>query len=145
METFKEPSFAGVMNSTNNIFFSNYHSPTQAYVLLFFIVINFINFDSKASTLNSNNSKNNCYYFNIQEANHQNIPFNSKSEPAESSSINLEEEEDFFTAQYYPEVFCFDVLPIHTHKIINEEKFIEFYHPELTVPPPKINSFEYFC
>jgi len=141
----KEFTFAAVMNSTNNTFFSNCYSPVKVCMLLFCIVLNFINFDSKASTLNSNNSKNNCYYLNIQDANHQNNPINSKTESTEVPSINLEEEDDFFTAQFYPEVFCFVALPNHSNKVINEETFIEYFHPELTVPPPKTNTFESFC
>ncbi|MFA9212395.1 MAG: hypothetical protein ACEQSR_00920 [Candidatus Methylacidiphilales bacterium] len=141
----KEFTFAAVMNSTNNTLFSNYYSPVKVCMLLFCIVLNFINFDSKASTLNSNNSKNNCYYLNIQEAHHQQIPVSSKSESTKVPSINLEEEDDFLPDQYLPEMFCFEVFPIQSNKVINEEKFFIYFHPELTVPPPKTNTFESFC
>lgn len=123
---------------------TNYCMSTQVYILLLIFGLNSFNSDINASTLKSVKRSNN-YYLSSQQTHHQNSPINGKSEPKKSSSINLEEEDDFFTAQYYPDIFCFDVLPIHSHKIINEEKFIEFYHPELTVPPPKLNSFESFC
>ncbi len=133
------------MKHTNNNFIINLFLPLQVYVILFCIGLNLINFDSKANSFKSINGKNNSHYLNIQETNHQNNPINSKTESTEVPSVNLEEEDDFFTAQFYPEVFCFVVLPNHSNKVINEEKFIEHFHPELTVPPPKINSFESFC
>lgn len=141
----KEFTFVAVMNFKNNNLFSNYYSPIQAYVLLFCIVLNFIHFESKASIFKPIDGKNNTHYLNIQHAHHQQSPFNSKSEPTEVPTINLEEEDDFFTAQYFPEVFCFEVLPNHSNKVINKEKFIEYFHPELTVPPPKISIQKFFC
>lgn len=133
------------MKHTNKNYFSNFYSPLKVYVLLFFIGLNYISFDSKASIFKHIDGKNNTCYLNIQQAHQQNIPENSKSEPSASQSINLEEEDDFFTAQFYPEEFCFVVLPINLNKVINEEKLIAYFHPELTVPPPKLNTFESFC
>ena len=133
------------MKHRNNNFIINLFLPLQVYVILFCIGLNLINFDSKANAFKSIKSKNNTYCFNIQHDHHQNIPIDDTSEKTEIPSVNLEEEDDLFTAQFYPEVFCFVVLPNHLNKVINEEKFIEHFHPELTVPPPKINSFESFC
>ncbi len=133
------------MKLISNHFFSNYYLPIQVHVLLFCICVNLINLQCNASTLEYLNCNNNICYLTMQKAHQQNIPFNSKSESTEVPSINLEEEDDFFTTQYFPEVFFFDILPFQTEKIINEENSIECFHPELTVPPPKINSFESFC
>ncbi|MFY7734938.1 MAG: hypothetical protein ACOVSR_15765 [Bacteroidia bacterium] len=133
------------MKHTNNKFIINLLLPLQVSVLLFFIGFNFVNFNNKTNTPNLNNGNNKTHYLNIQNSHHQNVPVNKNSNQMEYPSINLEEEDDFFTAQYYPEIFCFEVLPTYLVNVIDEEKFIEYYHPELTVPPPKINSFESFC
>ncbi len=133
------------MKHTNSKFIINLLLPLQVSVLLFFIGFNFVNFNYKTNTPNLNNVNTKTHYLNIQNSHHQNVPVNKNSNQMESPSINLEEEDDFFTAQYYPEIFCFEVLPTYLVNVIDEEKFIEYYHPELTVPPPKINSFESFC
>jgi hypothetical protein len=133
------------MKHTNNKFIINLLLPLQVSVLLFFIGFNFVNFNNKTNTPNLNNGNNKTHYLNIQNSHHQNVPLNKNSNQMESPSINLEEEDDFFTAQYYPEIFCFEVLPTYLVNVIDEEKFIEYYHPELTVPPPKITFHKSFC
>jgi hypothetical protein len=133
------------MKQTNNKYIIHLLLPLQVYVLLFFIGFNFVNFNNKIQTPYPNNRINKTHYLNIQNSHHQNSPINKNNNQTESPSINLEEEDDFFTAQYYPEIFCFEVLPIYLVNVIDEEKFIEFYHPELTVPPPKISLQKSFC
>lgn len=133
------------MKHSNNKYIINLLLPLQVFVMLFFIGFNFVNFNNKTITSNTNNGNSKTHYLNFQNSHHQNSPINKNNNQTESPSINLEEEDDFFTAQYYPEMFCFEVLPVNTVNIIGEEKFIEYYHPELTVPPPKISFLKSFC
>jgi hypothetical protein len=115
------------MKHSNNKYITNFLRPFQVYVLLFFIGFNFVNFNNKTITSNTNNGNSKTYYLNFQNSHLQNSPINKNNNQTESPSINLEEEDDFFTAQYYPEMFCFEVLPVNTVNIIGEEKFIEYW------------------
>jgi primosomal protein N' len=110
----------------------------SVYVLLFSTVLNTINFQSNSAIVKLENNKCDVSYTALQQSENQKntAPINKKQN--EDQNIHFEEEVDFFTPQPYPPYYYLSFVIIQSNDVSKDEKFIELFHPELLVPPPKI-------
>jgi hypothetical protein len=62
---------------------------------------------------------------------------NKEDKKEKENLINLEEEVDFLDNYQLPILSIYTPINKIQTKIIQQEKYIELFHPELLVPPPK--------
>lgn len=66
------------------------------------------------------------------------IKSDKEDKKEQKNLINVEEEVDFLDSYHLPMISDFTTLKKIQPKIIQQEKFIELFHPELIVRPPKV-------